>query len=310
MQTILGAGGVIGNELAKALTKYTQNIKLVCRNPKKVNDNDILFAADLTNFSSVNEAVKGSDVAYLTAGLTYDYKVWKNNWPIIMENTIKACLENNCRLVFFDNIYLYAGENLDPIKESNRINPPSNKGKIRAEIVQMIWDAVHQKGLTAVIARCADFYGPSIKNSGLLNETVFKPLREGKSANWLVNDKYKHSFTYTVDAGKATALLGNTPEAFGETWHLPTAKNPLTGKEWVETIAQELGVKTKYRTVSKTMVKLIGIFVPVMRESYEMLYQYDKDYVFNSDKFDSRFSFKTTPYLEGIKEIIKTDFKK
>lgn len=104
-------------------------------------------------------------------------------------------------------------------------------------------------------------------------------------------------------------MLGNTPDAFGETWHLPTAKNPLTGKKWIEVIADELGVKPKYRTVSKTLVWLIGLFVPVMRESYEMLYQYDKDYVFNSDKFENRFPFKPTSYTDGVKEIIRSDYK-
>jgi len=32
----------------------------------------------------------------------------------------------------------------------------------------------------------------------------------GKKANWQGSANYKHSFTYTPDAGKATALLGNT----------------------------------------------------------------------------------------------------
>lgn len=46
-QTILGAGGAIGIELAKALTAYTTDIRLVGRNPKKVNTTDQLFQADL-----------------------------------------------------------------------------------------------------------------------------------------------------------------------------------------------------------------------------------------------------------------------
>jgi nucleoside-diphosphate-sugar epimerase len=310
MQTILGAGGAIGNELAKALTAYTKDIKLVGRNPKRVNDSDVLFKADLTNADDVNKAVGGSEVAYLTAGLQYDLKVWQKTWPLIMKNVISACVANSCRLVFFDNIYLYSGQNLNPIKETSLVDPPSKKGKVRNEIVQMIWQGVEQKKLHALIARCADYYGPSIQNTSLLTETVIKPMSKGATANWLMSDKYKHSFTYTIDAGKATALLGNTPDAFGDTWHLPTAKNPLTGKEWIELFAREMGVKPKYRVVGKTMVKLIGLFVPAMRESVEMLYQYDKDYVFDSDKFERRFSLKPTPYLEGVKEIIQTDYRK
>ena len=310
MQTILGAGGAIGKELAKALTAYTPDIRIMSRSPKKVNDTDTLFQGDLTNSNDVNNAVSNSEVAYLTAGIPYDLKVWQKTWPLIMQNVINACTVSNCRLVFFDNIYLYSGQNLNPIKETNTVDPPSKKGKVRNELVQMIWRAVEQRKLQALIARCADYYGASIQNTSLLTETVIKPLSKGATANWLISDKHKHSFTYIVDAGNATALLGNTPNAFGETWHLPTAKNPLTGKEWIELFAREMGVDPKYRVVNKTMVRIIGMFVPAMRESVEMLYQYNKDYVFDSDKFEQRFSFKPTPYLEGVRQIVQSDFRK
>lgn len=309
MQTILGGGGAIGVELAKALTTYTSDIRIVSRNPKKVNDTDTLFAADLTNFSDVREAVRGSEVAYLTIGLTYNIKIWREHWPVIMQNVIQACIEHNCKLVFFDNIYMYDGRYLNPIKEDNPINPPSKKGKVRAEIAQMIMDAIRDQGLIALIARCADFYGPAIKNVSILTEMVIKPLSENKTANWLEGDNFKHSFTYTPDAAKATALLGNTPDAYGEVWHLPTAKNVPTGKEWIALIGKELKVKPKHRIAGKFMVKLLGLFIPVMGESYEMLYQYDKDYVFNSDKFERRFNFKPTSYEDGVKAIVEADYK-
>lgn len=309
MQTILGGGGAIGTELAKALTAYTTDIRIVGRNPKKVNDTDTLFAADLTNFPEVREAVKGSEVVYLTAGLTYNAKLWQEQWPVIMQNLIQACIEHSSKLVFFDNIYMYDGRYLNPIKEDNPINPPSKKGKVRADIAQLLMHAVEQNELVALIARCADFYGPSVKNTSILTEAVVKPLHEGKTANWFVNDQMKHSFTYTVDAAKATALLGNTPDAYGEVWHLPTAKNPLTGKEWVDIFAKELKLKPKHRVVSKFVVKIMGWFIPIMGESHEMLYQYDKHYVFNSDKFDKRFNFKTTTYEEGVKAIVEADYK-
>src|SRR5690242_17311715 len=134
MQTILGAGGAIGKELAKALITHTTDIRLVGRNPKRVNESDVLFKADLTNADEVNKAVIGSEVVYLTIGLQYNINVWEKTWPLIMQNVINACSANNCRLVFFDNIYLYSGQNLDPIKETNTVDPPSKKGKVRREL--------------------------------------------------------------------------------------------------------------------------------------------------------------------------------
>ncbi|WP_297794068.1 NAD-dependent epimerase/dehydratase family protein [uncultured Eudoraea sp.] len=310
MQTILGSGGAIGVELAKALKDYTKDIRLVSRNPKKVNETDQILPADLLNAAEVNEAVKGSSVVYVTVGFPYNLKIWKECWPRFTQNVIDACMVNDCKLVFFDNIYMYDANYLNGMNEQTPVNPPSKKGKIRAQIADFILSKVKEGKLTALIARSADFYGPGIKNTSMLTETVFKPLNTGKKANWMASLNYKHSFTYTPDAGRATALLGNTEKAYNQVWHLPTAKNPYTGKGWIETIAREMGVKPKIQTATKLIVKILGLFNPLMREMNEMMYQYDRDYVFNSDKFTDNFDFKVTPYLTGIREIIASDYKK
>lgn len=309
MQTILGSGGPIGTELAKALKTYTNEIRLASRNPKKVNDSDELFLANLLNLEELKKAIQGSSVVYITIGFAYRYKEWAEKWPLFIKNVLDICAKENCKLVFFDNIYMYDAGSLNGMTEETPINPPSKKGSIRAEIAQMILDAMASGKVKALIARSADFYGPSIKESSLLTETVFKPLSQGKKANWLVSDRFLHSFTYTIDAGVATALLGNSEMAYGQVWHLPTTSTPYTGKQWIEHIASELNVLPKTQLAPKFLVKVLGLFNPIMKESVEMLYQYDRDYVFDSSKFEKTFDFIPTPYDLGIKKIIETDYK-
>ena len=310
MQTILGSGGAIGIELAKALPAYNNNIRLVSRNPKKVNATDQLFPADLLDADAIDKAVEGSEIVYSTVGFPYNHKLWQEVWPKYTQNLINACIKHDSKLVFFDNIYMYDPNFLNGMTEETPINPPSKKGKVRAQILKMVLDKVEEGKLTALIARSADFYGPGIKGTSVLTEAVIDPLSKGKKATWMGKIDCKHSYTYTPDAGKATALLGNTPEAYNQTWHLPTADNPPTGKEWIHMIAKELDTKPGYMIVVSFMLKLIGVFVPVMREMPEMLYQCDRDYVFNSDKFNQRFNFKPTPYVQGIKEVVEADYKK
>jgi nucleoside-diphosphate-sugar epimerase len=85
---------------------------------------------------------------------------------------------------------------------------------------------------------------------------------------------------------------------------LPTASNPPTGKEWVERVAKELNVKPEYRVASKFVVRILGLLVPIMREMVEMVYEYDRDYEFDSSKFENRFGFEPTSYEEGIRETV------
>jgi len=309
MQTILGSGGAIGIELAKALKAYTSEIRLVSRHPKKVNESDILMAADLLNPKHVYKAVKGSDVVYVTVGFPYYTKVWQDCWPKFIKNVIDACKEFNAKLVFFDNMYMYDPKYLDRMTEETPIKPPSKKGQVRAEVAQLIMDEVKADTLTALIARSADFYGPGIKTSSMMNETIIKPLRIGGKANLLGSVNSKHSYTFTPDAGKATALLGNTADAYNQVWHLPTAAEPFTGAQWAWLVASELGVKPSYQRVNRYMVWILGFITPIMKEILEMMYQNKTDYIFDSSKFEKRFGIKPTPYHIGIKETINADYK-
>lgn len=304
MQTILGSSGVIGTELAKSLTQYTDKIRLVSRNPKRVNPTDQLVIADLTNHQQVLNAVEGSEVVYLTVGLEYKIGVWQTQWPIIMQNVIEACKTYKAKLVFFDNVYAY-GLVKGWMKEDTIVNPLSKKGEVRAQIAQMIMSEVEKGHLDAIIARAADFYGPNTPLS-FATVTVFQNLKKGKKAQWFLDADKKHSMTYTPDAGKATAILGNTISAYNQIWHLPTDKNVLTGKEFIEIAAKAFGVEPKYMVLKKWMIQMVGMFVPVVKESIEMLYQNEYDYLFDSTKFEKAFNFKPTSYQDGIAETVKS----
>jgi len=303
MQTILGANGTIGSVLAKELSAYTKNIRLVSRNPKKVNEGDELFAADLSDPGQVDKAIAGSEVVYLMVGFDYKAKVWQDKWPKLMKATIDSCMKHNAKLVFFDNVYMYDVKDIPHMTEESQLNPPSKKGKVRKEIADMLLSHVKQGKLKALIARSADFYGPKNEKSFLM-EVVYKNFAKNKKANWFMNANKIHSFTFTPDAAKATALLGNTDDAYNQVWHLPTDQTKLTGKEFISLFAKEMQVPDKYSVLSMFMLKLAGIFVPLLREMPEMMYQYDRDYFFDSSKFNKRFDFKTTSYQEGVKAIV------
>jgi nucleoside-diphosphate-sugar epimerase len=304
MQTILGSTGVIGTELAKALTLYTDKIRLVSRNPKRINPTDQLVIADLTNFNEVLTAIEGSEVVYLTVGLQYKINVWQTQWPLIMKNVIEACKTHKAKLVFFDNVYAY-GLVKGWMKEDTMINPSSKKGEVRAQISQMIMSEVEKGNLDAIIARSADFYGPNTPLS-FVNVTVFDNFRKGKKAQWFIDVSKKHSMTYTPDAAKATAILGNTKSAYNQIWHLPTDKNVLTGKEFIELSAKAFGVKADYWILKKWMIQMVGFFVPVLKESIEMLYQNEYDYLFDSTKFEKTFNFIPTSYKDGITATVRS----
>ncbi len=305
MQTILGSGGGIGMPLAKELTKYTSQIRLVSRNPKKVNESDELFPLDVNDLIRIDQAIVGSEVVYVTIGFPYQLKIWKEIWPAFMQTVIDSCKKHNAKLVFVDNVYMYAKSAIPNMTEDSPILPPSKKGEIRRQIHEMIMNEVEKKNINALIARSADFYGPNNKNSAL-SIMVLENLIKGKKAQAMGDLNKIHTYTFTPDAAKATAILGNTADAYNQVWHLPTTNESLSNLNWIELIANELGVEPKIQNVPAWMIRILGFFIPLMRELPEMNYQLDRDYVFNSSKFEERFGISATAPKEGIRILVES----
>jgi nucleoside-diphosphate-sugar epimerase len=131
--------------------------------------------------------------------------------------------------------------------------------------------------------------------------TVFERLKAAKTPQWIGNPNAVHTFTFTPDAGRAVALLGTSPEAYSQTWHLPTTKEPLTGADFVHLACEQAGRPHKLQVAPRWMLRLMGLFVPVLRENEEMMYQFEHDYRFDSSKIESAFRLRPTSYMEGIR---------
>ena len=299
LHTILGAGGSISNYLVPVLLENNEQVRLVSRSMKNIPGTESM-TADLNDAEQTKKAVAGSSVVYLLVGLDYNFKSWKSQWPKIITNVIDACAESKAKLIFFDNVYMY-GKVHGIMTENTAFNPCSRKGEIRAAIATELLTAIKEGKIQALIARSADFYGPGSDKTGMANIMVFANLAKKKNAQCLVDANKPHSFTYVPDAAKALYLLAKDDSAFNQTWHLPTRPNPLTGKEFITLAAKEFDRPAKYTVFAPWMIKVLGLFIPVMTEIHEMLYQNELPYIFDSSKFDDHFHFTPTSYEDGIK---------
>ena len=303
-QTIIGAGGSVGTDLARELKQFTDEIRLVGRNPKRINPEDELFQADVTDASQLMNAVAGSQVCYLVLGFDYNIKVWREKWPPLIKNIVEACMHHQCKLVFFDNVYAIGGDNIRHITESSTISPTSKKGEIRAWIDQYILEHLESGKLNAIIARAPDFFGPVKKSNSMMMNTVYDNIVKGKTAQWFCNADVVHTMGYSPDLAKGTAMLGNTPDAFNQIWNLPASPEALTGRQWVKLFADEMKTSDKVQVLPVWMIKLVGLFIPVLREMPEMMYQFDRPYIFDSSKFCNRFNFSPTSNIEAVRMTI------
>ena len=298
--TLLGGNGTIAKELIPILQAHGHQIRLFSRNPKMIAGTENV-SGDVLNREDVLRAVKGSEIVYLLVGLEYSQKVWQSSWPVIMKNVIDACKTHGAKLVFFDNVYMY-GRVKGRMTETCPFNPCSKKGRIRAEISELLLKEIGSGTLRALIARSADFYGPRAKETSVASILIFDKMKKGKKAQWFVDAEQPHSFTFTPDAAQGVYLLATTETAYGQTWHLPTAAPAPTGKEFVSIAAKYMHARNNIQVLPKWLIGAMGLFIPIMKELSEMLYQNQYPYDFDSSKFERAFSYQPTSYEEGIRQ--------
>ncbi|HIW90421.1 MAG TPA: NAD-dependent epimerase/dehydratase family protein [Candidatus Corynebacterium avicola] len=303
MQTILGANGQIGTELARELhDNYSTDIRLVSRRPRKIHDTDETVAADLMDPQQTDAAVAGSDIVYLTVGLPADSELWAKQLPTMMTNTIDACEKHGAKLAFFDNTYMYPMTDT-PQTEETPFSPTGSKGRTRAAMTTLLLDAMSRGRVDAVICRAPEFYGPG-KTQSFTNALVFDSVAAGKKARVPLSADTRRSLIWTPDASRAMALIGNTPSAFGQTWHLPVDPSRPTYKELVDLVSEEWGRTIGTTVLPKLLFTVGGWFNKNARELGELLPRYAVDNIFVSDKFTEAFpDFQVTTYAEGIAAI-------
>jgi nucleoside-diphosphate-sugar epimerase len=303
MQTILGASGQIARELARELKRnYTDDLRLVSRHPQKVNDSDITCAADLLDAQQTRNAVKGSDTVYFAAGLPPDSALWERQFPTMLKNALDAARMAGAKFVYFDNTYMYPQSNA-PQTEETRFAPRGRKGKVRAAMADRVLDEMKRAEIPVLIGRAPEFYGPG-KTQSFTNALILDKLKSGKRPRVPLRDDKLRTLIWTPDASRALAVLGNTPDAYGQSWHLPCCNDRLTYQQFVTLACDIFGQQADYSVISKLAFTAAGLVSKGAREIRELLPRYEFDNLFESEKFKQRFpDFAVTTYREGLEKI-------
>jgi nucleoside-diphosphate-sugar epimerase len=303
IHTVLGASGATGRAVIKEL--QSRNLKINAVTQSQNIEGLETIKANLLNEDEATKAIQNADYVYLCVGLPYQSKVWANDFPLLMQNVINACEKANAKLIFLDNIYMYASPLSLPFDEQEPQNPTSKKGRARKKTADLLLKAIAEKRIKAVIGRSADFYGEYTTNSALYSSFLQNMLK-GKAPQVLGQENIIHTYAYSGNNGRALVALALDDSTYGQVWHLPVGK-PITFDEVNSIMNRQLGTNFKISYVPKMMRKILGLFIPLIKEVEEMLYQFQQPYEMNFDKFKKQFpDFKVTSYEDGIRNMIQS----
>ena len=274
LHVIFGTGP-LGLAVMRELVARGKHVRMVNRRGQaNVPPGVVVIQADASDAGSARKACKEANVVYNCAGA--DYTKWPELWPPIMDGIIAGAASVDAKLVFGDNLYMY-GPVPGPMTEDLPHNAATRKGRVRARIAETLMDAHASGKVKAAIGRGSDFFGPHALVTAI-GERVFPQALAGKAGSVLGSLDMPHTYTYIDDFGKGLVTLGEHDEALGEAWHIPNAET-LTTRQFLELVFEEAGTPFKVRVMPKLMLNILALFVPVLREMKEMLYEFEEPFI-------------------------------
>lgn len=270
---LFGAAGATGKSIADALRAQGKQYRVVGRNlpaMEKTFGSDPL--AEIVTWNpddpaSVRLACKGVETLIYLVGVPYDHFELH---PALMEKTLDGAIaEGVQKVVLIGTVYPYGSPQTSTVTEAHPREPHTFKGKMRKAQEEVLLKAHAEGKIQGTILRLPDFYGPGVEAS--LLHLVFQAAAKGGTADMVGPIDTPHEFIYVPDVGPVALALAEKPEAYGRWWNF-AGPGATTQREIADQAFAMAGRKPKLRVIGKTMLRLIGLFKPVMRELVEMHY--------------------------------------
>ncbi|MCX6067205.1 MAG: NAD-dependent epimerase/dehydratase family protein [Chloroflexi bacterium] len=292
--------GPLGKSVARELVRLGKRVRMVNRSgkltgfPAEVE----VVAGDAYDLKRNIELTQAASVVYQCAQPLY-YE-WAEKFPAFQAAILEAVASNGAKLVVGDNLYMYGDTHGQPIREDLPYQAHTKKGKIRAEMAEAVM-AAHARGkISAAIGRASNFFGPE---DHVVTDMVIRPALLGKTINLLGRMDQPHTFSYVADFGRFLATLGTHDQAWGQTWFTPSPA-AVTQAEFVKLLEAEIGKPVKVMVAGPLMIKFLGLFNPMIRETIEMMYEWTQPFVVDTSKAEKAFDFKATPLAQAIRETV------
>jgi nucleoside-diphosphate-sugar epimerase len=302
LHVIFGTGAVGMSVMDELMQRGRRRVRMVNRSGRaSVPDGVEVVGGDATDEAFAREASEGASVVYFALNPPYDK--WSELFPPLQAGVLEGAARAGAKLVAMENLYMYGPTDGRPLTEDLSHAPNTRKGAVRAMMSKELMEA-HKSGKVRVaIGRASDFFGPRVLVSAA-GVQVFGRAVEGKSAQVAGDPDQPHTYTYVLDIGRGLVILGEREEALGQAWHLPSPET-LTTRQFVEMIFEEAGKPARIQAAPKILLRAMGLFNSGIRETIEMLYEFEEPFVVNHSKFEEAFGEQATPLRESIQRSVR-----
>jgi nucleoside-diphosphate-sugar epimerase len=292
--------GPLGLAVMRELVARGKKVRLVNRRGSaQVPAGVEMVRADVSVPGEARQAAGRATVVYQCANAPYTQ--WQTQLAPLVNNVMEAAAAANARLVVGDNLYMY-GKVRGRMTEDLPNAPVSKKGRVRAELSEMLLRAHRSGKVRVTIGRGSDFFGPHVMDS-VMGGRVFPRLLAGRKVAGYGDIDLPHTYTFINDFGKALAVLGANDLALGQIWHVPNA-GTVTTRQFLTMACETAGQKPRIGAMGTTMLRLAGLFIPPAREMVEMMYEFEQPFEVDHSKYARAFGDHATPLPEALRRTL------
>lgn len=293
---VLGSGQ-IGTGLARLLHARGHEVVSVRRSAKGGADGVQVVVGDVADPAFAKQVAAGADVLYHVMNPAYHR--WAAELPKLTDGVLHAAETSGARLVVLDNLYAFGRMGGVAMREDSVEAPCSKKGELRQAMAARLFAAHHAGKARVAIGRASDFVGPEIVQAHI-GERFFQRVLAGKAGECMGDPALPHAFSYGPDVVAGLAKLGEDDAALGHAWHLPTLPARAMN-DWAVALGKELGRSIRVTSVPGFVVRMLGVFVPEMRELVEMRYQWAEPYLLDDARARATFGLEPTAFEDQVR---------
>lgn len=294
---VIGAGPV-GRAIVHALTSRGIEASVLSRRGTQI-PGARADAVDARDTDRLATAILGADVVYQASSPAYHR--YRQDFPPLQQSIVRAVQKTDAVLVVVENLYGY-GPVQGPMTEQLPLAATGRKGKVRADMWRALQIESDAGRLRVTAGRSSDFFGPHAKDSAV-GDRFFPQIIAGKKAEVMGNPEALHSYTYVRDFGEALVRLALDERSLGRAWHVPNAPT-VSNRRFLDIAAGIVGVEPQSTTLTRTKMRIGGLFIPAARELPEMLYEFEEDFVVDHSAYAAVFGDHATSLKESLAETI------
>lgn len=308
VQRILVAGATRGFGEALALAARTAGlpVRALVRNPARAPGALTAAGVELVQ----GDALVPAEVRAATVGcshVVHAINVPYPRWAAVMErattNLVAAAEEAGAELVFPGNVYGLAPRFGVPLDEDHPHRPVSRKGALRVRLEARLRASAESGRGRVLIVRANDFYGPTVRNGGV--DLLFANALAGKRLVTFTPADVPHEMAYVPDLARATVALMQLEDRPGfDVFHL-AGHVTASWRDFLGVLAECAGVPLRFRVLPPWMIRLGGLFDPMIRELGELTYLHRHPLLLDDAKFRARVPhFRATPLRAALEETV------